>query len=256
MKQFLSTACLAGALVYGQSGVAPPQVGIIQDANHSLRPVLGLAANFVLGDSLGEGVVSSASSGSFGLVKTDTSILVLDRAGQLLFTMDADAGPALFAFSSEGVPAFVYLPQSQLLLKWVTDHLEPTPFSADQIGGAVLAIASAGPDRLSLIAKRDDGTWFIDLPTSSQYLIPAVDGPVLLRGDGSLLYATADSFVLHHPPSPDLAIDATGLQPASLIFEQMGKDWVHVTDQNSTHHFALRLTPGSEQVYQLPESQQ
>jgi hypothetical protein len=251
MKQFLSTACLAGALVCGQPVLAPPQVGIIQDSNHSLRRMLGLAGNFVLGDALGEGVVSSAFSGSFGMVKTDTSILVLDRDGQLLCNTDAGAGPAFFAFSNEGVPALVYLPKSQVLLQWASDHLEPAPFSADQIGGVVLAIAVDG-----LIVKRDDGVWLVDLSGASQLPIPAFDGPVLMRSDGSLLYATADGFLLHHPQGPDQAIGGTGIQPGSLIFEQMGKDWVHVTEQNSTRHFALRLTPGSEQVYQLPESQQ
>jgi hypothetical protein len=258
MRQFLSTACLAGALLFGRpvvaQSIAPPQVGTIQDSKHSLRPVLGLAANFVLGDSLGEGVVSSASSGSFSMVKTDAALVVLNRDGQVLCSMDADAGSAAFAFSTGGVPAFVYVPQSQVLLRWVSDHLERTPFNADQIGGVVLAIASPGPDRLTFLVRHDDGIWSVDLSGSAKWLLPAVDGPVLLRGDGSLLYATADGIQLRQADGSEVNIVGAGVRPTTL--EHMGSDWVHVTEQNSSRHYAIRLASGHEQIYQLPEAEQ
>jgi hypothetical protein len=256
MIRFLLAVCVAGALAYPQPAIAPPRVGLIQDSNHSLRPVLGLAGNFALDASLGEGITTSAFSGSYALVKTDTSIMVLDRDGVQVYSMDADAGPALFAFSNEGAPAFVYLVQSQTLQQWQSDHFEPAPFAADQVNGVVLAIASPGPGRLTLIAKRDDGMWTVDLSGASQFLIPPVDGPVLLRNDGSLLYATVEGFVLHHADGTDQAVGGPGLQPVSLGFEQMAQDWIHVTEQNSLRHFAIRLTPGHEQTYQLPEAQQ
>lgn len=254
MKLFLSTGCLAGALVFGQPVIAPPQIAIIQDSNHSLRQVLGLAANFVLGDSLGEGVVSSAFSGSFGIVKKDTSILVLDRTGELLWSMGADAGPALFAFSGEGAPAFVYLPQSQILLQWASDHLEPTPFNADQIGGVVLAIASRGGGLLSVVANRDDGVWLMDIADGRQSLIPAVTPPVLLRDDGSLLYASPEGFLLRQADGSEVIIGGAGVRPTAL--EHMGADWVHVTEQDSSRHYAIRLAPGNQHIFQLPEAQQ
>ena len=258
MTRLLFSACLAGGLACGQTALAPPQAGFIQDNNHSLRPVLGLAANFVLGDSLGEGVVSSAFSGSFGMVKTDTSILVLDGGAQILFSMDTDPGRALFAFSAAGTPAFAYLPQSRLFLRWASDHLETAQFdprlNLDQIGGAVLAIASPGPDRLSLITRRDDGVWLVDLSTGAQFAIPSLRGPVLLRSDGSVLYSDDQGLVLLGTSDLQrvLRIDAP-VVISSL--EQMDKDWVHVTERDSSRHFAIRLIPGQEQIYQLPEPQ-
>ena len=61
MKRILLTICLTGALACGQPAIAPPRVGFIQDSNHSFRPVLGLAGNFVLEASLRDDVTSSAS---------------------------------------------------------------------------------------------------------------------------------------------------------------------------------------------------
>ena len=66
--------------------IGAPQVGLITDANRSLRPVLGLAGNLLLGESLGEDCLSSASSGAFTLVKTSSSVLVLNRHGEIAMT--------------------------------------------------------------------------------------------------------------------------------------------------------------------------
>jgi hypothetical protein len=236
----------------GQPLIAPPQLGWLRDANHGLRSVTGLAANFILGESLIEGVVSSASSGSFTIVKTGSSVLVLDHGGHTIFDAAAEAGPALFAFSDEGIPAFAYLPRSQFLLKWNDDRLTPAPFDLEILGGAVQAIASPGPDRAAVVVKRDDGLWLVDLELGTQTFLPGIDGVVLLRNDGALLYAGRKGFVLRQADGSEQAIQGSA---ALASFEQMGKDWVHVIERDSSRHFAIRLEPGREQLFQLPEGE-
>lgn len=244
MKQFLPIACLCAAAAFAQPAIAPPQLGWISSAGQ-LRPVIGLAANFLLGDSIRDAVVSSAFSGSFVIVKTDTSITVLDRQAQVLAQADADAGGALFAFSSDGEPAFVYLTQSKSLLRWNMDHLEA---AAADFSGTVLAIGSA-----SAIVKRDDGLWRVDLNTGTEEFVPGVDGPVQLLRDGSLLYSDSQSFVVRQPDGTERRIDGF---VAVAAFEQMDKDWVHITGRDSTRHFAIRLEPGREQLFELPDGTQ
>ena len=260
MTRFPAALCLAATIALaqleGQPGIAPPQLGWVRDSNHGLRPVTGLAANFILGDSVTDGVISSAFSGSFGIVKTDSTVSVLDRDGhlvsQLVFPGDADAGPALFAFSNDGAPAFVYLAQSRTLLKWNTDRLEPAPFNVDLLQGPVQTIASPTPDRVSAIVKRDDGLWLIDFVSATQTPLPEIDGPVLLRNDGALLYTRPHLLVLRQPDQSEQTIE---LSVAVTAFESMGQDWVHLTAPEASLHFALRLEPGREQLYQLPEPQ-
>ncbi|MGI8742473.1 MAG: hypothetical protein ACR2NN_07860 [Bryobacteraceae bacterium] len=235
---------VAAGVAFAQPAIESPQIGWITSSGQ-LRPVIGLAANFVVGESIGDRVVSSSFSGSFGLVKTDSSVLVLDRAAQVLFQTDADPGPALFAFATDGSPAFVYLAQTKSLLSWKSDHLETTAFELD---GTVLAIGNR-----DVIVKRDGGLWRVDLADGTQTPIPGVEGPVLPLSDGSLLYSDSQSFVLRQPDGTERRID--GAVPAAA-FEQMGKDWVHVTEQDSTRQFAIRLELGREQLFQLPESAQ
>ena len=159
--------------------------------------------------------------------------MVLARDGGTLYTTGADAGPALFAFSDEGTPAFVYLPQSQALLRWTADHFEP----AGQIGDAVLSMASPGPGRVSLAVKRNDGIWTVDPTGAGEFLIPPVDGPVLLRNDGSVLYAAADHLVLHRPDGTDQVVGGTGIEPARLVSNK----WLRIGSTYSPgFHASLR----------------
>lgn len=256
MRQAVPILCLLATIARAQPpaqpGIRSPQLGWVRDADNALRPVTGLAGNFILGDSVLEGVVSSAFSGSFGIVKTATALAVLDREGQILFHTETEPGPALFAFSDQGLPAFVYLTQSQTLLKWNTDRLEPAPWDVDLTGGDVQAIASPGPDRAAVIVKRDGGLWLIDLSLLTQTLLPGVEGPVLLRNNGALLYAPPQGLVLRQTGQSEQALEGS---VAAATFTLMGKEWVHVTERGSSRHFAVRLESGREQIYQLPEAQ-
>ncbi len=256
MTRFFPVVCwmatVALSQVSSQPAIAPPQLGWVRDANSGLRPVTGLAANFILGDSVTDGVVSSAFSGSFGIVKTDASVSVLDRDGQTVFRADAEAGAALFAFADDGTPAFVYLTQSQTLLKWTSGRLEAAGFNLDILGGVVQAIASPARDLVTVVVKREDGLWRVDLDTGTQTLLPGIDGPVLLRNNGALLYAGSQRVALRQANGSDQPIEGS---VAVESFELMGKDWVHVTERDSSRHFAIRLEPGREQLYQLPEAQ-
>lgn len=256
MRQFLPalylTATLGLAQNAGQPALASPQLGWLQDGRHGLRPVTGLAANFILGESITEAVVSSASSGSFTIVKTDSLLLVLDRDGHTIFGADAEAGPALFAFSDLGIPTFVYLTQPQTLLKWNDDRLTPAPLDLDHLGGAVQAIASPDRDRAAVVVKRDDGLWLVDLDLGTQTFLPGIDGPVVLRNHGTLLYAGANGLILRQADRSEQALEGA---VAAASFELMGKDWVHLTERDSSRHFAVRLEPGREQLFQLPEGQ-
>ena len=259
MSRFFPAFCLTAALALtqlpGQPAITPPQLGWVRDANSGLRPVTGIAANFIVGDSVTDGVISSAFSGSFGIVKTDASLSVLDRDGQTVFRTDAEAGPALFAFSDDGVPAFVYLSQSQTLLKWNTDRLEPAPFNLDILdlpGNPIQAIASPKRDRAAIVVKRPDGLWLVDLDLGTQTLLPGIEGPVLLRNNGSLLYTGPQGLMLRQADRSEQPFESS---IAVATFELMGKDWVHITERDSSRHFAIRLESGREQLYQLPEAQ-
>src|SRR5690242_16116863 len=112
MKRILASFLLSVSIAFTQPAITSPQIGFVLDSTHAVRPVLRVAGNFSLGDPIRGNVVSSVFLGSFGIVKTESTLAVFDVSGQILFEQDAPAGPALFG------PQLVYLTQTKALLRW------------------------------------------------------------------------------------------------------------------------------------------
>ena len=183
--------------------------------------MIGIAGNFVLGDSIREGVTSFAFSGLTGLVKTDRSVQVLDRQGQTTYALDTAPGPARFAFSADGAPAFAYLAATGEILVWSTDHFDTAPW---QMQGTVLGIANPSAGVLTAIVERADGRWKLDFDAST----------------GNLISQTGQT---------------AGSESPEAVVEQMDKNWIHVMEPAAHKHYAIRLEPGHPRRYQLPETQ-
>jgi hypothetical protein len=251
----LVLAALAGFAQPGfaQPGLAPPRLGFIAGPDHSLRPVLGLAGNLLLGNAAAEDVLAAAWSGSFGLVKTSSSLMAFD-ANHILASVDAVPGPALFAFRADGSPALALLPQTSTLYLWTGKAFSPIPFPADWLGGQTLAIAEPQSGQLGLVVQRDDGLWLEQMSTSGgkfiQSALPGVRPPVLLQQDGTLFYANQTALVIRDRAGNERRIE-TGEAIAEMHW--MGNNWVHVVGANG-RQLAVRTTPGSEAVSQIPEA--
>jgi hypothetical protein len=168
MKKF-TALFLVAAGGWAQPAIAPPLVGFVEDATRTLRPVYGLAGNFILGPDvsgkIGDGkIVSAAFSGSFGLLKTESSLAAFDLHGKLLASMDVAAGPALFAFSPGGITALAYIASDNALVEWRGSAFAPVSLTyPPAIEDHVLAISFPTPFETSLIVQRRETVWQMDL---------------------------------------------------------------------------------------------
>lgn len=232
----------------------------MQDAANSFRPVYGIAGNFLPGDPVAGGVVSAAYSGSFGLFKTSSAVVVTDRAGSIVASNAEPDGPALFAFTRTGEPALAYLPAANTLLAWDGAAFEPVPFDPTTLSAsAVLSIAAPHSEHAAMIVQRDDGLWDVRVRLSTgaidaQTALPGVTGLVLMLTNGELIYGDAGGIVLRNPDRTERHINAQ--LPASFTLQQMGDRWIQLRDLGSRQQFAIRITPNREQYYQLPEGGQ
>ena len=260
MKTFLCLVTSSLATLCAQPAVAPPQLGFVQDGGNGLRPAFGIAGNFVLGESFAPAVVSSAFSGSFGLVKTDDSLTVIDRQGQVIASTSTEAGPALFGFSRYGAPAFVYLAAVNQLLAWTGQGFEPTLVDPVASGLSVVLSVGVSTDRQPVIVGWQDNclvqTGFSLADGLSQWQVPLLNvaGPVLLLPNGWLVYSDLNGVVIRRNDQVDTRIAAS--LPARFALQQMGSDWIEIRDLDGPSQLALRITPGLEQVYSLPQVQQ
>ena len=257
MKRLAFSLAIAAAC-WAQPALAPPQMGFIQDGANSLRPVLGVAGNFVLGDAAASGVISAAFSGTFGLLKTDSTLIAIDRQGLAIATVDAPGGPALFAFAADGAPALVYLAASNTLLRWDAGTFVPVAFDTASLSAdRVVAIARPDASRAALIVRRNDTLWDVRVDVdsgqiASQAALNDIAGPVLMLSNGGLVFADSNGIVVR-------AVDGAGKHinarlPANFAFQQMGGEWIQIRDLDSPYSLALRITPGREQIFFLPEA--
>lgn len=251
---FLSLAI--ATMACAQPAIAPPQIGFIQDSSNALRPVIGIAGNFLLGDPMQIGLTSAAFSGSSGMVKTDSSLLAIDRQGQVITSADAPSGAALFAFSRTGAPSFVYLVDANAWMVWDGQQFQPAAFDLSAFDSpVVISIASPNDGEAQVVLQREDGLWdmrlqLADGSVTSRSAIPGVTAPMLALSTGNLIYRDEAGLVLRKPDGSELHIPAQ--LPANIVFQQMGDGWIQIRDLDTSAQFAVRITEGREQLYQLP----
>ena len=237
----------SAAAVAQQNPVSAPVVGTVRDAAGGLRAVVGIAGNFIVSEASISKAVSAAFSATAGLVKTDSSLLVLDASGQVVNRYDAPAGPALFAFDPSGAPALAY--SSGML-----SRIEPGGLTAVNWTGDAVSIAMADQNSAWAVVRREAALWKIRIDLASgnvmgESLLVDVRGPVMLLAGGDLLFTRDNDVVVR---------DAGGVErmvPEAFdvdSFEPMGKDWIAVREAGG-RLFAMRVTPRTLELYPIPE---
>ena len=180
----------AGTAIGARSNPRLPPAGGL-DRQRWIRPVLGLGGNFVLGDSLSDSVSSAAFSGTFGFVKTDSSVLVLDRQGQVLSSdgyRRGTGGVLVYRGRQPGVcvPGWFVRFSHGTQITWSPKRWIPLLITARSP-----AIASPVAGSLLIVSKREDGIWLVDGQTPNRRQCASLsDGPLLLRSDGRCSMAT------------------------------------------------------------------
>lgn len=231
MKGILLIVCLAA----GASGIEIPSLGTIVDSSGSLRPVEGVAGNFLLGPAILPGVLSAACSPQLCLAKTDSKIF--SPSGEA----DAPAGPAVFGLSGSDV--VVFFPETRTFARWHDNTLDPLDWLVD---GEVLSIRLNSEDA-EIAVRRDGSVWMVRPDGALAGWIADTAGPVLLLAEG-VLFATDDGVVLRRADWSEVRFALKGAETIAA----MGPHYAAIRAGDST--YALRTDPGWEQLYVLPGS--
>lgn len=245
---------LAAASAWAQPALAPPQLGFVADTTGALRPVHGVAGNFLVGSPDATGVTAAAFSGSFGLLKTDSAVMAFDGRGKTLAQMGVAAGTALFAFLPAGEAAIAYIAQSGEIVRFSAGRFIPRTVAVD--AASVVAVAFPNIREATLIEQREDGLWQVlvelgDGHIVSQTALNGLTAPVLALPSGDLVAGDAQGIVVKKADGSEVHI--AGHLPAHFELRQMGGGWVEVNDLSSSARFAVRVTAGHEGFYMLPE---
>ena len=243
----------------GQTAIAPPQIGFIQDRMGSFRQISGLAGNFILGPAALTGVVSAAFSGSFAFIKTNPSIQVTDAQGHMLATVGAPGGPAQFAFSADGHPALAYVTNSNALFQWTGGTLVSTPLDSAIGSDRVWSIAAPDPEHAAFLVERPDGLWNIRVllatgKIDSQAALPGLNAPALLLANGVIVSTEPNGLLVTAPDASQIHIAAQ--LPRTFSLQQIGDGWLQLQDLaklSRTRDLAVRVVQNHAGIYTLPE---
>src|SRR5579863_2163733 len=210
MKGTLAFLTLVTTAAWAQRLLAPPQVGFIQDGHGQIHIVSGLAGNFLVGEAVSSGIISAAYSGSFGLLKSDSALIVVDQQGHGVASVVAPNGPALFGFAADRSPALAYFEHSKTLLVWDGHTFRP---AGPMLTESPLAIASVSATRAAMIVQRDTGLWELGVELAngaivSQKALQGITAPVLMLASGGLVYRDAKGMVVRSPNGSEKLIDA------------------------------------------------
>ncbi|HZU25116.1 MAG TPA: hypothetical protein VFA04_06315 [Bryobacteraceae bacterium] len=251
MKSFFAAVLLAAASCAAQ--VSAPHVGIAGDSAGAVRPVLGIAGNFLEGEPLAVGAISSASSGEAVLIKTASQVRALDTAGHELAHAEVGGGPALFAFATGGAPEFAWLPQGQTLLRRCPTGFCACRLSLRAVSGEVLSIGTADRNHIDLAVSRNNALEILrvrlgDGAIANTLRLPGAIGAPLLMPDGRILYAVPGELVLRDARGEERH---SAFPHAASSIASMSAEWALVSANGEGRRFAVRLADGA--VSQIPE---
>jgi len=254
VKSLLAVGLVLGARATAQSGLKPPEIGCLRDRAGNVRLLHGISGTFWLGGTVALGADSAASSGRASMIITRYGLRVLDASGHSVGRTWPAKGPALFAFSSAGAPALIWLSNSQELLRWNGLRFERLSIDPGVLGGTAVSLAAPDPGRAAFLIQRSEQLWRVDLSLRDGSVlgsakIPAAAVPVILLNDGTIVYARASQdIVIRNPQGVERSVPFSG-SPAALTL--LGQDWILVESGSPQTHFALRLGAGA--MFELPE---
>jgi hypothetical protein len=232
--------------------VAPPPAGVARDAAGRVRPVLGIAGAFTLGERMAENAISAASSGAWTVVKTADRVLRIEGPGGEPGGFDAPGGPALFAFDPSGKPVRAWFPDTREMLNLDSGARE----TLDIPGALALAVRATG--ELEALVFRDGSLW-LDTIRDGVFAgapEPLAAGPfesappAILPGTGVAAWFDGTSLIVRASNG-----DERRARPEFAVrsIEQMSADWLLLRGPDGEPPVAARLDTADIQLSRIPE---
>ena len=247
--------CFAASAA-AESNLGAPVLGVARDIHRQLRPVYGVAGNFVLRGAISEVALTWAFDGARGLMKTDSELLTLDSSGKVAGRRPAPRGDAILGADAAFFPA-----ASELWL--IGAHLDRRiRIEPDALGGDVVALGTPEGRSAPLAVCRGGRVWLVTFDVLSgavthETLAPGAIGDqgcagALLWLEGNFLLVTARGVMIQTAAGDErhlpLAGGAHGAQPE---LHRAGDHWVQV-ELAGASPLLLLVTHGGGNVYRLP----
>jgi hypothetical protein len=225
------------ACALAQGTLESARLGTMLDSAGAARFVHGIAGSVTLSDPALNDVVA------FGCARDRCLYKTADRITDGHQSSAAPAGGAIIASN------FVYFVDAQQFALWRDGALSPI---ALELNETVIALRRATAGVLDIAVRRDSGVTVLRVrladgasETIAQY--PDATGPALLLPD-AILFADSATVILRRADGTEQRYALSGAQAFFAANDEL------VQIRTAEANFALRVTPGCETLFQLPES--
>jgi hypothetical protein len=234
-----------------QAQIQVPQLGSVRCSDGTVRPVFGVPAAFVLGKPLASAALSASFSDKGGIVASTSAVRLLEATGKPIGEFKVADPGVIVDIETDPSSALAWLPLTSSLLMWDGAAFQQLVLPSPP-AGRVSALRRDGSRAFLLVAEPEGGVSEDEISLDSGNInsvryLPGVTGPAFSAG-AFVLFPDPTGLAINGPTgSNSIPIPGSGLR-----MEKMTGDWIHITTANSNRHWALHVTSGTLQLFQLP----
>jgi hypothetical protein len=254
IRKILPLGLTLGAAAVVWAGSFAPRIGAVREPDGSVRAILGLPSNLVLGEPLPiDPALAASFSDQAGLVLVKGSIELLSPDGKIVSSYATGEPNAILDITDGPDTALAWLPSAGKFLRWNEHAFIASAFDTSRLMGSIRSVHLLDSAHADLLVSNDE--------TLERICISIADGvPVrseMLPESGEAAFQ-ANSFLLFHDASglelrgPDGARRTFSILQTDLVFEKSGKDWLHISSASAGQQWVLHLDARNPVLSELP----
>jgi hypothetical protein len=256
LKQLVCAAGMALAAVAAPLPLRAPQVGVIRDAAHNLRPVYGFSGNLITGDPLPvKDVLAASFSNDAGIVLTPGAIKLVSAAGAERGSYPTrEVQPVL---GVAGDTAAAWLPSEGKLIRWNGAAFTDVGVTASELPGPVVGIEMTDHDSIDLFIRTQVDTleiFRLSLKTGATDRITTyagTSGPAIAAGN-AVVFPSAEGLQVASGIRP---VESVALPASHVTIEKAAPDWVHIASPQQNRDWMLHIDRAHPTLSELPAVQ-
>lgn len=258
LKQIVCAASVALAAIAAPLPLRAPQIGVIRDAAHNLRPVYGFSGNLITGDPLPiKDVLAVSFSGQAGIVLTPGAVKVVTLNGEERGSYSTEETEPVLSITGPAETAVAWLPSERKLVRWNGTAFTELPVSASDVPGPVVALEMKSPDSIDLFIRNQTQAveqLRISLKGDSANRITTYTNASsqAITTTQAVVFPSADGLQIAPEAGP---VESIALPDSDVALEKAAPEWVHVTSSRNHRDWMLHVDRSHPTLSELPAVQ-
>jgi hypothetical protein len=257
LKQIICAASVALATIAAPLPLRAPQIGIIRDAAHNLRPVYGFSGNLITGDPLPiKDVLAASFSDDAGIVFTPGAVKLVTVNGEERGSYPTEEVQPVLSITGRADTAVAWLPLERKLVRWNGNAFAELPVSASDVPGPVVGLEMKDADSIDLFIENQANVVenlrvALGGGVSRIKTYTGAGGQAVVAGQ-AVVFPSADGLQIASGTRP---VESIALPDSHVTLEKASPNWVHVISPAIHGDWMLHIDRSHPTISELPAVQ-